>query len=128
VTSPRSPPARSPWPGFRLDSLIEIGASAPSSRSPTPSACPAPLSTATWTGTPSAAAGAFITEYGNGREQWTVDDLAATVTAAAGVFAVTNIDDIIVLTVLFLTSRSTGQPRPWQIVAGQYLGIGLLVA
>jgi cadmium resistance protein CadD (predicted permease) len=57
-----------------------------------------------------------------------VDDLGATVTVAAGVFAVTNIDDIIVLTVLFLTSRSIGQPRPWQIVAGQYLGIGLLVA
>ncbi|MGW0431495.1 cadmium resistance transporter [Micromonospora sp. NPDC003197] len=48
--------------------------------------------------------------------------------AAVGVFAATNVDDIIVLTVLFLSSRATGRPRPWQIWTGQYAGIGLLVA
>ncbi len=47
---------------------------------------------------------------------------------AAGVFAGTNVDDIIVLTVLFLSSRAMGKPRPWQIWTGQYAGIGVLVA
>jgi cadmium resistance protein CadD (predicted permease) len=58
----------------------------------------------------------------------TVKDLAATVTAAIGVFAGTNVDDLIVLTVLFLSARATGQLRPWQIWAGQYTGLGALVA
>ncbi|WP_260849468.1 MULTISPECIES: cadmium resistance transporter [Micrococcales] len=35
-------------------------------------------------------------------------------------------DDIVVLVVLFLASRR-GKPRPWQIVAGQYLGFITLV-
>lgn len=47
--------------------------------------------------------------------------------SAIGLFAATNIDDIVVLTVLFLASRR-GTPRPWQIVAGQYLGFVTLVA
>ncbi len=51
-----------------------------------------------------------------------------TVLAAAGVFAGTNVDDIIVLTVLFLAARASGRPRPWQIWAGQYAGIAVLVA
>ncbi|MET8835837.1 cadmium resistance transporter [Micromonospora sp. NPDC004540] len=55
-----------------------------------------------------------------------IEPLAA-VAAAAGVFAATNIDDIVVLTVFFVASRGTGRPRPWQIVAGQYAGIGALV-
>ncbi|MGW5669226.1 cadmium resistance transporter [Micromonospora sp. NPDC003776] len=48
--------------------------------------------------------------------------------AAALVFAATNIDDIIVLTVLFVAARRAGRPRPRDIVAGQYLGIGALLA
>ena len=48
--------------------------------------------------------------------------------AAVGVFAGTNVDDIIVLTVLFLAARAAGRPRPWQIWAGQYAGIAVLVA
>jgi cadmium resistance transport/sequestration family protein len=48
--------------------------------------------------------------------------------AAVGVFAGTNVDDLIVLTVLFLSARAAGSPRPWQIWAGQYIGIGVLVA
>lgn len=47
---------------------------------------------------------------------------------AVGVFTGTNVDDIIVLTVLFLSARAAGRPRPWQIWAGQYAGIGVLVA
>lgn len=43
-------------------------------------------------------------------------------------FAVTNIDDVLVLTVLFVSSRSTGRPRAWGIVAGQYLGFSALLA
>jgi cadmium resistance transport/sequestration family protein len=50
------------------------------------------------------------------------------IVTAAGVFAGTNVDDLIVLTVLFLAARASGRPRPWQIWAGQYAGIGVLVA
>ena len=56
-----------------------------------------------------------------------VGDLLRTVGAAAGVFAGTNVDDLIVLTVLFLTARASGRPRPAQIWAGQYGGIGVLI-
>jgi cadmium resistance protein CadD (predicted permease) len=57
-----------------------------------------------------------------------VVDLLGTASGAAVVFAATNIDDIVVLTVLFVAARTTGRPRPWQVVAGQYTGIGALVA
>lgn len=50
------------------------------------------------------------------------------VAAAMALFAGTNIDDLIVLTVLFLSGRATGRPRPWQIWTGQYAGIAVLVA
>jgi len=50
------------------------------------------------------------------------------VAAAAAVFAGTNVDDIIVLTVLFLSSHATGKPRPRQIWIGQYAGMAALVA
>ncbi|WP_245601606.1 cadmium resistance transporter [Hamadaea tsunoensis] len=43
-------------------------------------------------------------------------------------FAGTNVDDILVLTVLFLSARAVGRPKLWQIWAGQYAGIALLVA
>lgn len=54
--------------------------------------------------------------------------IAGTLASAAGMFAGTDIDDIIVLTVLFLSARASEQPRPWQIWAGQYAGIAALVA
>ncbi|MEU4569505.1 cadmium resistance transporter [Micromonospora sp. NPDC023956] len=47
---------------------------------------------------------------------------------AAVVFAATNVDDIVVLTVFFVAAHATGRPRRWQIVAGQYAGIAALVA
>ncbi|MFH5245455.1 cadmium resistance transporter [Antrihabitans spumae] len=49
-----------------------------------------------------------------------------TVLAAVAMFAGTNIDDIVVLTVLFVASAQ-GRPHPWQIVAGQYLGFTAIV-
>jgi cadmium resistance protein CadD (predicted permease) len=51
-----------------------------------------------------------------------------TAATAAGLFAGTNIDDIIVLAVLNASSRADGRPAAWQIWAGQYAGIGVLVA
>lgn len=53
--------------------------------------------------------------------------MLATIGSAIGLFAAANIDDIVVLTVLFLASQR-GRPRTWQIVAGQYIGIITLVA
>lgn len=52
---------------------------------------------------------------------------AGTIAGAAGMFAGTNIDDLFVLTVLFLASRAGGVPRPWQIWAGQYAGTAAMV-
>ncbi len=50
-----------------------------------------------------------------------------TVAMAAGLFAATNVDDIVVLAVLNAASRAGGRPRAWQIWAGQYAGIAALV-
>jgi cadmium resistance transport/sequestration family protein len=46
--------------------------------------------------------------------------------AAIGLFAATNIDDIVVLTVLFVASTRGAIPA-WKVVAGQYLGFLTLV-
>jgi len=54
--------------------------------------------------------------------------LPATVAAAAALFAGTNVDDMVVLAVLSGSSRATGRPRRWEIWAGQYAGIAVLVA
>lgn len=54
-------------------------------------------------------------------------ELLGTAGTAAALFVGTDVDDLIVLTVLFLTARATGRPRLWQIWAGQYLGITVLV-
>ena len=51
----------------------------------------------------------------------------AIIATAAGVFIGSNIDDLIVLIVLFLAARSGRLPTS-RIIAGQYLGYGLLVA
>ncbi|MEU8297443.1 cadmium resistance transporter [Micromonospora sp. NPDC048909] len=53
-------------------------------------------------------------------------DLFGTAAGAAVVFAATDIDDIVILTLFFVAARTTGRPRRRQIVAGQYLGIGVL--
>jgi cadmium resistance transport/sequestration family protein len=53
--------------------------------------------------------------------------MIATIAAAVGLFAATNIDDIVVLTVLFLASTRGSLPG-WTVVVGQYLGFIALVA
>ncbi len=58
----------------------------------------------------------------------TLTDTASTTGAAIVAFASTNVDDIILLAVLWAASRANGRPRPWHIWGGQYLGIGVLVA
>lgn len=56
-----------------------------------------------------------------------MDAITGTIATAAGMFAGTNIDDAVVLTVLNISARSTGAPKRWEIWAGQYIGIGLMV-
>jgi cadmium resistance protein CadD (predicted permease) len=56
-----------------------------------------------------------------------VPHVLATIATAAGVFIGSNIDDLIVLIVLFLAARRGRLPAS-RIVAGQYLGYGILVA
>ncbi|MBN9629879.1 MAG: cadmium resistance transporter [Actinobacteria bacterium] len=53
--------------------------------------------------------------------------MIGTIAAAVGLFAATNIDDIVVLTVLFLAAARGALPS-WKVVAGQYLGFIALVA
>lgn len=53
--------------------------------------------------------------------------IAATIVTAAVMFAATNLDDAVVLTVLNAASRATGAPRQWQIWVGQYIGVGLMI-
>jgi cadmium resistance transport/sequestration family protein len=52
--------------------------------------------------------------------------LARTIVEAAALFAVTNVDGLIVLTALFMTSVR-GRPRPWQIITGQYIGFVVML-
>ncbi|HSX04916.1 MAG TPA: cadmium resistance transporter [Candidatus Saccharimonadales bacterium] len=54
-------------------------------------------------------------------------ELLARIATAAGLFIGTNVDDLLVLTVLFLTFRAKGRPLVRDIVLGQYLGVGALV-
>ena len=56
-----------------------------------------------------------------------MDTLPATVITAVGLFAGTNVDDMMLLAVLSASSRATGRPRRWEFWAGQYLGIAILV-
>ncbi|MFF2296596.1 cadmium resistance transporter [Arthrobacter sp. NPDC058127] len=55
-----------------------------------------------------------------------MEDLGGTVLTAAGAFAATNLDDLLVLSVLFLSARTRPVPRLWRIWVGQYIGIGIL--
>ncbi len=56
-----------------------------------------------------------------------MDHLLITIGGAIGVFAGTNVDDLLFLTVLFLQRRASGQKTLWPIWAGQYLGLSLLI-
>src|SRR5579859_1965104 len=54
--------------------------------------------------------------------------IIATALTAVVLFVATNVDDILVLTVLNISSRAVGRPRRWHIWAGQYAGTAILVA
>lgn len=56
-----------------------------------------------------------------------MDTVLGTAAAAAGLFAGTNVDDMVVLAVLNASSGATGRPRRWQVWAGQYVGSAVLV-
>lgn len=55
-----------------------------------------------------------------------MENLGGTVLTAAGAFAATNLDDLLVLSVLFLSARTRRAPGYWRIWIGQYIGIGIL--
>lgn len=54
--------------------------------------------------------------------------IAAVALTAVVLFAGTNADDIVVLTVLSISCRASGRPRRWHIWAGQYAGFAVLIA
>jgi cadmium resistance protein CadD (predicted permease) len=51
----------------------------------------------------------------------------AVVLTAVALFAATNVDDIVILTVLSISSRASGTPRARHIWAGQYAGFAVLI-
>jgi cadmium resistance protein CadD (predicted permease) len=56
-----------------------------------------------------------------------VSSLPAEIATAAALFAGTNIDDVVILSLLSASSRAHGRPRRWEIWAGQYAGFAVLV-
>lgn len=54
--------------------------------------------------------------------------MGGVVATAVGVFVGTNIDDLVIVTVLFLSGRAAGRPGPGAVWAGQYAGMAMLVA
>jgi hypothetical protein len=56
-----------------------------------------------------------------------MDVIFATAATASGLFADTNVDDMVVLAVLNVSSRADGRPAAWQIWASQNAGITALV-
>ena len=56
-----------------------------------------------------------------------MSSLPAQIATAAALFAGTNIDDLVVLSLLSASSRAGGRPRRWEIWVGQYAGFAVLV-
>lgn len=56
-----------------------------------------------------------------------MSNVAGAAGTGLGIFAGTNIDDLLVLTVLFVSARA-GRPRRWEIVVGQVVGFSVLLA
>jgi cadmium resistance protein CadD (predicted permease) len=52
--------------------------------------------------------------------------LPAEIVTAVALFAGTNVDDVVVLSLLSASSRAGGRPRRWEIWAGQYAGFAVL--
>lgn len=57
-----------------------------------------------------------------------MDGVWATVAAGVGLFVGTNLEDMVVLAVLNLSSRAGGQPKAWHIWAGYSGGISVLIS
>ena len=55
-----------------------------------------------------------------------MSSLPAQIGTAAALFAGTNIDDLVVISMLSATSLTGGRPRRWEIWAGQYLGLAIV--
>ena len=55
-----------------------------------------------------------------------MNSLPAQIATAAALFAGTNVDDLVVLSLLSASSRANGRPRRWEIWAGQYAGFAVL--
>jgi cadmium resistance protein CadD (predicted permease) len=55
-----------------------------------------------------------------------VSSLPAEIGTAVVLFAATNVDDVVVLSLLTASSRAAGRPRRWEIWVGQYAGFGVL--
>jgi cadmium resistance protein CadD (predicted permease) len=55
-----------------------------------------------------------------------VSSLPAEIATAAALFAGTNIDDVVILSLLSAASRAHGRPRRWEIWVGQYAGFAVL--
>ncbi|GGI00947.1 hypothetical protein GCM10007170_39270 [Arthrobacter liuii] len=68
----------------------------------------------------------LIVLKGNSVVSWAMEDLTGIVLTAAGAFAATNLDDLLVLCVLFLSAKACAVPGLWKIWVGQYLGIGIM--
>lgn len=56
-----------------------------------------------------------------------MSSLPAEIVTAVALFAGTNVDDVVVLSLLSAASRAGGRPRRWEIWAGQYAGFAVLV-
>jgi cadmium resistance protein CadD (predicted permease) len=56
-----------------------------------------------------------------------MSSLPAEIVTAVALFAGTNFDDVVVLSLLSASSRAGGRPRHWEIWAGQYGGFAVLV-
>jgi cadmium resistance protein CadD (predicted permease) len=52
-----------------------------------------------------------------------VNNISAVILTAVSLFVGTNIDDMVVLSVLNVSSKTQGSPRKWQIWTGQYVGV-----
>jgi cadmium resistance protein CadD (predicted permease) len=55
-----------------------------------------------------------------------MSSLPAEIVTAVALFAGTNFDDVVVLSLLSASSRAGGRPRRWEIWAGQYAGFAVL--
>jgi len=55
-----------------------------------------------------------------------MSSLPAEIVTAVALFAGTNFDDVVVLSLLSASSRAGGRPRHWEIWGGQYAGFAVL--